>query len=138
MCEARYNPRVSHSGYTQQHRDSVMKAFVDTNEPRILISCDGIRGMDFVKCDVYSLDAPSYLNDFVHRIGRSGRAGALGRSLSLVWPGDKKFLKYLKKHLGESHKPCPRWFEGGEQDAMTMHDALGYLEEVENRWLGRQ
>src|SRR6185436_15358686 len=49
---------------------------------------------------IFNFDVPWQSDDYVHRIGRTGRAGKEGRSLTLVTPEDGKQLKDIEKMLG--------------------------------------
>ena len=75
---------VIHSRKEQNHRMKSIQKFVDGTS-RILIATDVIsRGIDIEKIDVViSFDTPFYPENYIHRIGRTGRAGAEGRSILL-------------------------------------------------------
>jgi len=51
---------------------------------------------------IFNFDVPWQSDDYVHRIGRTGRAGKEGRSLTLVTPDDFRQLKDIEKMLGAS------------------------------------
>ncbi len=60
------------------------------------------RGLDIPDVShIFNFDLPWQPDDYVHRIGRTGRAGKEGRSLSIVTPDDLKSLKDIEKMLGE-------------------------------------
>ena len=60
------------------------------------------RGLDIPDVShVFNFDVPWQADDYVHRIGRTGRAGKEGMSLSLVTPEDSKSIKDIEKVLGE-------------------------------------
>ncbi len=59
------------------------------------------RGLDIPDVShIFNFDVPWQSDDYVHRIGRTGRAGKEGRSLTLVTPDDFKQLKDIEKMLG--------------------------------------
>jgi superfamily II DNA/RNA helicase len=61
------------------------------------------RGLDIPDVShIFNFDVPWQSDDYVHRIGRTGRAGKEGRSLTLVTPDDFKQLKDIEKMLGAS------------------------------------
>ncbi|NQV53166.1 MAG: DEAD/DEAH box helicase [Flavobacteriales bacterium] len=75
---------VIHSSKEQNHRTHSIQKFVDGTS-RILIATDVIaRGIDIEKiAAVISFDTPLYPENYIHRIGRTGRAGQEGRSILL-------------------------------------------------------
>jgi ATP-dependent RNA helicase RhlE len=75
---------VIHSGKEQNHRTASIEKF-EANESRILIATDVIaRGIDMAKVShVISFDTPFYAENYIHRIGRTGRAGEQGKSILL-------------------------------------------------------
>lgn len=75
---------VIHSGKEQNHRTNSIEKFVD-GTCRILIATDVIaRGIDIHKIStVVSFDTPFYSENYIHRIGRTGRAGEEGRAILL-------------------------------------------------------
>ncbi|MFX8347290.1 C-terminal helicase domain-containing protein, partial [Acinetobacter baumannii] len=60
----------------------------------VLVATDvAARGLDISQMPcVINFDLPFNAEDYVHRIGRTGRAGASGDALSLFAPGDERFL----------------------------------------------
>lgn len=75
---------VIHSSKEQNHRTHSIEKFVDGTS-RILIATDVIaRGIDIEKiATVISFDTPFYPENYIHRIGRTGRAGQEGRAILL-------------------------------------------------------
>lgn len=93
-----------HSDKTQQAR---MQALDDFKACRmnVLVATDiAARGLDIdeLPC-VVNFDLPYNAEDYVHRIGRTGRAGASGKAISLVSPEEKRLLtdieKFIKREL---------------------------------------
>lgn len=76
---------VIHAGKEQNHRTNAIEAFVSGHK-RILIATDVIaRGIDIEQIStVVSFDTPAYSENYIHRIGRTGRAGHKGRSILLT------------------------------------------------------
>ena len=82
-----------HGGLRQSKRNTVMKSFRD-KKFRILIATDvAARGLDVPHIEhVINYDLPQMAEDFIHRIGRTARAGSNGIALSFVTKGD--FVKW--------------------------------------------
>ncbi len=68
----------------------------------ILVASDvAARGLDVKGVShVFNFDAPWHPDDYVHRIGRTGRAGAKGRAFTLVTPSDDEALDNIQKLTG--------------------------------------
>ena len=69
---------------------------------RVLVATDlAARGLDIVELPhVVNFDMPHVAEDYVHRIGRTGRAGVEGEAISLVTPEDEPLLAEIEKLLG--------------------------------------
>jgi len=92
------NVRVIHGNKTQQTRINAMQSFKD--EPiRLLITTDvASRGLDVIDVShVINFDAPLVYEDYVHRIGRTGRAFKTGHSITFVNMADEYHLKKIEK-----------------------------------------
>ncbi len=68
---------------------------------------------------VFNYDLPSHAEDYVHRIGRTGRAGRLGTSISIAVPSDDKYLAAIEQLLKSSlpRVDAPAGFAGGDAPA---------------------
>lgn len=82
------------------HGDMDQKARMDTlagfknNEITLLVASDvAARGLDIPDVShVFNFDVPTHAEDYVHRIGRTGRAGREGVAITLIAPSDKKYI----------------------------------------------
>jgi ATP-dependent RNA helicase DDX5/DBP2 len=100
-----------HGDRPQWERTKVMAAFKGGNL-RMLIATDvAARGLDVKDVGVVvNYDMPTGVNgveDYVHRIGRTGRAGAKGDAYTFFTPGDKKCATQLCQVLGKSQQVIP-------------------------------
>jgi len=79
-----------HGDLRQQKRDRVITAFRN-KKYRILVATDvAARGLDIPHIEhVINYDLPQCAEDYIHRIGRTARAGAEGSALSLITPADR-------------------------------------------------
>ena len=86
-----YDVNLIHSGRTQGQRNAAIKGFRE-GAFRILVATDvAARGLDIANvAHVINYDLPQNNEDYVHRIGRTGRAERNGQALSLITPEDAK------------------------------------------------
>ncbi|WP_420565714.1 DEAD/DEAH box helicase [Thalassobaculum sp.] len=95
-----------HGDMTQPARMETLKKFKN-NEARMVVCSDvAARGLDIKGLShVFNFDVPSNAEDYVHRIGRTGRAGMTGRAFTISTSDDAKFLaavqRLIKKDIPE-------------------------------------
>ncbi len=97
--EARgYNAAGIHGDLTQQRRSQIMQQFKN-GKIDILVATDvAARGLDISGVThVYNYDIPQDPDSYVHRIGRTGRAGHHGVSLTFVTPSEMDYLREIEK-----------------------------------------
>jgi len=89
-----------HGDRTQSQRTSALKKFSESHA-RVLVATDvAARGIDVSHiAHVVNFDLPNGSDDFVHRIGRTGRAGAKGVATTFVTPLEKGDAKKLEREL---------------------------------------
>lgn len=99
---------------TQAQRNRVIEQFKADNEKNILVATDvAARGLDIKGVDlVINFELPQDAESYVHRIGRTGRAGAEGRAVSLVSDRDVESLSRIEDYL--KHKLEIGWIEDSE------------------------
>jgi superfamily II DNA/RNA helicase len=87
-----------HGDKSQDERLKSLEAF-KAGEVDLLVATDvAARGLDIKDVPaVFNFDLPFHAEDYVHRIGRTGRAGASGLAISLVAPSDGKLLVEIEK-----------------------------------------
>lgn len=90
-----------HSNRSQNQRLRALKQF-KSGEVRVLVATDiAARGIDVDGIShVVNYDFPMHAEDYVHRIGRTGRAQAVGDALSFVTPDDHSALRSLERFIG--------------------------------------
>ncbi len=91
---------VIHGDRSQSQRTTALKRFSD-GKVRILVATDvAARGIDVSHiAHVVNYDLPNASDDFVHRIGRTGRAGAKGIATTFVTPLEKRDARKLEQEL---------------------------------------
>ncbi len=90
-----------HGGRTQGQRNSAVAGFKD-GKFRILVATDiAARGIDISHIGhVINFDLPMVAEDYVHRIGRTARAGAEGKAVSFVTPEERLQWRAISKLIG--------------------------------------
>jgi len=91
-----------HSNLTQGQRQRALDGFKEGRH-RVLVATDiAARGIDVEGIShVVNYDIPRYAEDYIHRIGRTGRAGASGDAITLVGPEERQFLKRIETFVGK-------------------------------------
>ena len=112
LTEEKYTCDVIYGKMNQEERNAIMKKF-DHSGTNFLIATDLIaRGIDFkdIAC-VIQLELPVNMEDYIHRIGRSGRYGKVGKAISIICGEEEQHdLDILKDKYEITMKP----FEFGE------------------------
>jgi superfamily II DNA/RNA helicase len=92
------NAAAIHGDKTQQERLATLEGF-KKGEVAVLVATDvAARGLDIAELPaVINFDLPHSPEDYVHRIGRTGRAGASGVALSLMTANDERNLDAIRK-----------------------------------------
>ena len=100
LIRAGYNARAMHSDLSQNERDEVMYLF-RSEKIDILVATDIVaRGIDIDDIQlVINYDVPHDEEDYVHRIGRTARAGRNGRAITLVNEKDQPDFKQIERFL---------------------------------------
>ncbi|MCY4179898.1 MAG: DEAD/DEAH box helicase [Litoreibacter sp.] len=86
-----------HGDLDQSHRMRTLDGFRD-GDIRFLVASDvAARGLDIPNVShVFNFDVPSHSEDYVHRIGRTGRAGRTGTAMMISTPKDEKLLTAIE------------------------------------------
>ena len=109
MTKANFSCLSMHGDMPQPDRDAVTKSFRE-GRGRVLITTDIFaRGLDIQQVSlVINYDLPSSREQYLHRIGRSGRFGRKGIAINFVTKDDKSILRDLEQYY--STQVCPRGF----------------------------
>lgn len=108
LLRAKFNAGEMHSDLDQKERDQMMYRF-KTGDVDILVATDIIsRGIDIDDIQlVINYDVPHDAEDYVHRIGRSARAGRDGASITLVAGRDRAKWASIERFLEKTIERCP-------------------------------
>lgn len=107
LCEKMVKSGITaaaiHGNKSQGARTKALSGF-KSGKIRVLVATDiAARGLDIpLLPHVINFELPNISEDYVHRIGRTGRAGANGQALSLVSADETSFLKGIEKLIGET------------------------------------
>jgi ATP-dependent RNA helicase RhlE len=97
--------KAIHGNKTQNNRMKALEAF-KKNKIRMLVATDvAARGLDIKNMEqVINYDVPTVARDYVHRIGRTGRAGEKGKAITLVSADEFRLLQDIEKLLKQKIK----------------------------------
>jgi ATP-dependent RNA helicase RhlE len=114
-----------HSDRSQPQREAALKGFRE-GRTRVLVATDiAARGLDVDSVShVINYDVPSAPEDYVHRIGRTGRAGNKGQAITIVTPVDELSLRAIERLMGQTVKRIvPQGF-GGKKPTTTTSNPI--------------
>jgi superfamily II DNA/RNA helicase len=95
-----------HGDLDQSQRTKTLDDFREGRLKFLVASDVAARGLDIPAVShVFNFDMPSHAEDYVHRIGRTGRAGRTGTAISIATPADQKYLDAIEALV---KKPIPR------------------------------
>src|SRR5437762_5606486 len=94
-----------HADRTQPQREAALRAFKD-GRTRVLVATDiAARGLDVDSVShVINYDVPAAPEDYVHRVGRTGRAGNTGQAITIVAPVDELSMRAIERLTGQEVK----------------------------------
>ncbi len=123
---------VIHSNKTQNYRIRSIRQF-EAGENRILIATDVMaRGLDFDNIShVINMDTPEYPENYIHRIGRTGRAERKGNSIVLTTPAEEQSLDAIE-NLMDMQVPRLSLPEGVEISKQLTYEERPVVKEINN------
>jgi ATP-dependent RNA helicase DeaD len=93
-----YRAEALHGGLSQEQRDRVMQRFRDGTTELLVATDVAARGLDIEHVShVFNFDVPSSPDAYVHRIGRTGRAGREGVAITLAEPREHRLLRNFEQ-----------------------------------------
>jgi len=100
LIQAGINAEAIHGNKSQSAREKALKNF-KTKQITVLVATDiAARGIDIDELShVINYDLPEVPETYIHRIGRTGRAGFSGIAISFCSPEETKLLKDIEKHI---------------------------------------
>jgi len=111
-----------HGDRSQRERERALDMFRTGQTPIMVATAVAARGLDIPNVThVVNYDLPSDVDDYVHRIGRTGRAGNTGRSTAFFNRGNKNIARDLIELLREAKQEVPDWL-----DAVAQEGGFGF------------
>src|SRR5207237_5895306 len=105
-----------HADRSQPQREAALREFSD-GRARVLVATDiAARGLDVEAVShVINYDVPAAPEDYVHRVGRTGRAGNEGKAITIVAPVDELSMRAIERLTGQSvRRVVPKGFGGAQ------------------------
>jgi superfamily II DNA/RNA helicase len=108
-----FNAGTLHGDMDQSARTATLDGFRGGQITYLVASDVAARGLDIPDVShIFNYDVPVHSEDYVHRIGRTGRAGKEGYAGTLVTPEDAKMMRIIEKMVGAA----PEWVDGIEPE----------------------
>jgi len=110
-----------HGDRSQSQREAALKNF-KSGKTRVLVATDvAARGIDIdLVSHVVNYDVPEAPEDYVHRIGRTGRAGNVGRAITLFTAAEEHSMRAIERLTGQQVERVLLPEFGGEMRAETV------------------
>ncbi|KAG7515253.1 putative ATP-dependent RNA helicase DDX52 [Solea senegalensis] len=107
------NVEVIHADRTQQQRDNVVSSFRSGKIWVLICTALLARGIDFKGVNiVLNYDFPTSAVEYIHRIGRTGRAGHQGKAVTFFTENDKPLLRSIANVIKQAGCPVPDYMVG--------------------------
>jgi probable ATP-dependent RNA helicase DDX4 len=136
LCQKNYPATSIHGDRLQSQRELALHEFKTGKSKIIVCTSVAARGLDISDVNhVINYDLPQTIDEYVHRIGRTGRCGNIGKSVSffdIESENDKKLSRNLIKILQQAGKQVPDWLESLGDDAFgaTFSGASGHTKDI--------
>ena len=124
LNRARISVEAIHGNKSQPARDRALRSFRQ-GETRILVATDiAARGLDIHGVShVFNFDLPNEAESYLHRIGRTGRAGRSGIAIAFCAPEEYVYLKGIEKLMGIQIPPS-EFDQGWDGPSITVEDKV--------------
>lgn len=109
LLKYKYVPLLLHGGQDQDDRTNTISEFKKNSKKVLITTSLGARGLD-IKWVILVVNyfCPAYKEDYIHRIGRTGRAGRKGYSVTMITPEEDKFAGDMIQALQISNSEVPQ------------------------------
>merc|ERR1712157_674569 len=110
LCAKGFPACSIHGDKCQREREESLRSFKNGRTPVMVATDVASRGLDIPNVtQVVNFDLPTNIDDYVHRIGRTGRAGNTGAALSYVNERNSGLIRELREMLDENDQEVPAW-----------------------------
>ncbi|KAE9463204.1 hypothetical protein C3L33_04886, partial [Rhododendron williamsianum] len=110
LCMNGFPATTIHGDRTQQEREYALRSFKSGNTPILVATDVAARGLDIPHvAHVVNFDLPNDIDDYVHRIGRTGRAGKSGLATAFFNENNSSLARSLAELMQESNQEVPAW-----------------------------
>jgi superfamily II DNA/RNA helicase len=133
MCPLLLLTTASQGKQKQQKRTNTFFEFINAQTGILLCTDVAARGLDIPRVDwIIQFDPPDDPRDYIHRVGRTARAGKVGKSLLFLLPSELGFLRYLK----EAKVPLNEFTFPADRIANVQSQVCSYClaYDLENNW----
>ncbi|KAG4302773.1 hypothetical protein PCK1_000933 [Pneumocystis canis] len=112
LLSSNFSATSIHGDRTQREREKALEMFRGGRTPIMVATAVAARGLDIPNVThVINYDLPTDIDDYVHRIGRTGRAGNTGISTAFFNRGNKSIVRDLLELLKEANQEIPSFLE---------------------------
>lgn len=127
LIEDHYSADSLHGDLSQAQRDHVMNRFRN-GQLQLLVATDvAARGLDVDNLThIINYNLPDKLENYIHRSGRTGRAGRKGVSISIIGPRDRRNVTFLERQVGKQF--IQQQVPGGEE--IIGQQLLKYMDKL--------
>ncbi|XP_029302236.1 putative ATP-dependent RNA helicase DDX4 [Cottoperca gobio] len=125
LCQEKVRTTSIHGDREQQEREQALADFRSGKCPVLVATSVAARGLDIPDVNhVVNFDLPHNIDEYVHRIGRTGRCGNIGRAVSFYDPdADGQLSRSLLTVLSKAQQEVPSWLE---ESAFSCSGAAGF------------
>ncbi|KAL8162283.1 hypothetical protein V2J09_013772 [Rumex salicifolius] len=110
LCVNGFPATSIHGDRSQQERELALRSFKSGNTPILVATDVAARGLDIPHvAHVINFDLPNDIDDYVHRIGRTGRAGKSGLATAFFNDGNTSMARSLAELMQEANQEVPDW-----------------------------
>ena len=110
LCLNGFPATTIHGDRSQQERELALRSFKSGNTPILVATDVAARGLDIPHvAHVVNFDLPNDIDDYVHRIGRTGRAGKKGLATAFFNDNNSSLARALSELMQEANQEVPAW-----------------------------